>query len=98
MIAGWRRAGAPRPRRSAVIWRGMRGRPTAPGGAMQTFSYAWNNGDFFGIAADGSQIYAAGESYPGDGLTTDGVGGTETKSIFVRFDAGWRTRNALLFQ
>ena len=61
---------------------------TAPDGATQTFTYAWSYGDLFGIAADGSQIYAAGESYPGYGLTLDGVGGTETKSIFVRFDAG----------
>ncbi len=59
---------------------------TAPNGATQTFTYAWNDGDLFGIAADGSQIYAAGESTPYDGLTTDDVGGVEAKSIFVRFD------------
>ena len=60
---------------------------TSPDGATQTFTYAWSKGDFFGLAADGSQIYAVGESTPNDGLTHDGSGGTETKSIFVRFDA-----------
>ena len=60
---------------------------TAPNGATQAFSYAWSAGDLFGIAANSSQIYAAGESYPGDGLTTDTNGGIEAKSIFVSFDA-----------
>ncbi len=61
---------------------------TAPDGASQTFTYGWSKGDFLGIAADGSKIYAAGESFPGDGLTTDNFGGAETKSIFVQFDTG----------
>ncbi|WP_210253766.1 cadherin-like domain-containing protein [Bradyrhizobium sp. S69] len=51
-----------------------------------TFAFNWNYGDFFGLAADGNQIYAVGESNPGDGLTSDDIGGVETKSIFVRFD------------
>ena len=57
---------------------------TASDGATQTFTYAWNYGDFFGIAADGSDIYAAGESC---GLTSDDNGTKETKTIFVEFNA-----------
>jgi hypothetical protein len=57
---------------------------TSFAGASQTFTYAWSHGDFFGIAADSTGIYAAGESYD---LTTDGSGGKEAKSIFVSFDA-----------
>ncbi len=60
---------------------------TAPGGATQTFSYAWGDGDILGVAADASHIYAAGESSPYFGLTTDGIGDKEAKSIFVSFDA-----------
>jgi VCBS repeat-containing protein len=66
---------------------------TGGGGATQTFSYAWSKGDLFGIAADGSQIYAAGESTPNFGLTQDGSGGTETKSILVRFAADGTSGN-----
>jgi VCBS repeat-containing protein len=63
---------------------------TASDGPSWTFANAWGNGDFFGLAADGSQIYAVGESHPDNGLTHDlinGGGDGETKSILVRFDA-----------
>jgi VCBS repeat-containing protein len=52
-----------------------------------TFAYPWNKGDFSGIAAGGNELYLAGESNPGFGLTTDNAGDVETKSILVRFDA-----------
>jgi hypothetical protein len=59
---------------------------TGPNGSSGfTVSYGWSDGDFLGIAADGNQIYAAGESNPGFGLTSDSIGGVETKSILARF-------------
>ena len=59
---------------------------TGSGSQAPTFTYAWGEGDFFGIAANSALIYAVGESSPGYGLTTDHVGGAEAKSILVDFD------------
>ena len=65
----------------------MRPNGVSNGAASQTFADNWAYGNFHGVAADANTIYAAGWSYPGEGLTQDGVGGTEVKSIFVRFNA-----------
>ena len=53
----------------------------------QDFSLAWNKGFFNGVASDGTHIYAAGGSHPTAGLTTDGVGGAEEKTMLAIFNA-----------
>jgi VCBS repeat-containing protein len=61
-----------------------------PGGATQSFALNWGYGNFFGVAADASEIYGVGDSYS---LTTDNVGGKEVKSLLVRFNANGTSGN-----
>lgn len=49
---------------------------------------AWPKGNLFGAAAIGSDVYVAGWSFPGDGITSDSVGGGEVKAIVADFNAG----------
>nr|WP_143039703.1 MULTISPECIES: VCBS domain-containing protein [Bradyrhizobium] len=60
---------------------------TGAGAPTQDFSEQWSYGFFTGVAADANTIYAAGGSHPSAGLTHDGVGGAEEKSILVGFNA-----------
>jgi VCBS repeat-containing protein len=60
---------------------------TGSGAPTQDFSESWSCGFFNGVAADANTIYAAGGSHPSAGLTHDGVGGEEEKSILVGFNA-----------
>ena len=50
------------------------------------FSQFWTKGFFNGIAADGTNIYAAGASHPSAGLTHDS-GGLEVKTMLATFNA-----------
>jgi VCBS repeat-containing protein len=61
---------------------------TAPDGTpAQDFSYSWTKGFFYGVASDGANIYAVGASHPGSGLTSDGIGGAEDKTLLATFNA-----------
>ncbi len=59
----------------------------ANAGPTQDFSQLWTKGFFNGIAADGNDIYAVGASHPGAGLTVDGNGGAEVKTLLATFNS-----------
>ena len=59
---------------------------TGPGAPTLDFSQFWTKGFFNGIAADGTNIYAAGASNPAHGLTSDGSGGAEVKTLLAMFN------------
>ncbi len=61
--------------------------PTGPS-TTPVFAKSWALGTLNGIGIDGgTNVYGAGFSHPGAGLTNDGTGGTEVKSLLTNFDA-----------
>ena len=53
----------------------------------QDFSLLWDKGFLNGVGSDGTNVYAVGSSHPGDGLTSDGVGDPEVKTLLATFNA-----------
>ncbi|MFO0902614.1 MAG: calcium-binding protein [Pirellulales bacterium] len=59
--------------------------PTSGTGAAATdWTANWSQGNLFGATVANGGLYGVGWSYPGQGITTDGVGGSEVKSVVAK--------------
>ena len=80
-MAGRRR----RPRRT--LPRSWASRPPPTPHRRRISRCLWDKGFFNGVASDGTNVFTVGASHPGDGLTSDGSGGAEVKTLLARFNA-----------